>query len=314
MDYRVRPAKSIERKMIAEMLLRFGRLRALADYQYVGMGSYQFRDFIRFHRDLGIAFMVSMESDTGLETRVNFNKPYDIIDVAMGAASSVLPSLDWARPTFAWLDYNSSLSATELDDLAVVAANANSGDALFVTLAASVSVSALARLRSARKGYSRDFGELKEVGAGADASFADAQVSALRREVETVLRERNLACAPEAVLSFVQFADFRYQDGAKMLTWGGAFVTDDERELLLGSPGDLATLSQCRVQGEKPFEIRVPTLTPREQLYLDASLPKGLVVQEDLDRVSQEIGIPPYELRRYAELYRYYPTFAEADL
>src|SRR2546421_725771 len=96
-DYRLRPAKSIERKMFAEAfrkLSEFGRLDA---YRYVGMGSFYFSDFILFHRLLGLRQMISIEGedDPSKQERFTFNLPFSDknINLIFDTVKSVLPAL-----------------------------------------------------------------------------------------------------------------------------------------------------------------------------------------------------------------------------
>jgi hypothetical protein len=44
----------------------------------------------------------------------------------------------------------------------------------------------------------------------------------------------------------------------------------------------------------------------KEMRYLNAQLPKGGAAAVTLP------GVPPSDIERYAEIYRYFPTFAEA--
>ncbi|HGB1823876.1 TPA: O-methyltransferase, partial [Salmonella enterica subsp. enterica serovar Bahrenfeld] len=62
-DYRIRPAKNIERKMIRDVLLRLSPFGIFSDYQYIGFGSKYFTDFIIMHKYLGIDDMISIEGD-----------------------------------------------------------------------------------------------------------------------------------------------------------------------------------------------------------------------------------------------------------
>ena len=58
-DYRVRPAKAVERKMFVEILRKLSEFGRLEGYRYVGLGSLYFSDFKLFHRVLGFDSMIS---------------------------------------------------------------------------------------------------------------------------------------------------------------------------------------------------------------------------------------------------------------
>jgi hypothetical protein len=66
-DYRLRPAKAVERRMMAESFLRLRPFGSVETYRYVGMGSVYFADFSLFHAVCGFETMVSIED---IETRL----------------------------------------------------------------------------------------------------------------------------------------------------------------------------------------------------------------------------------------------------
>src|SRR5438046_7513960 len=93
--YDLRPAKQVERRMIIDVLQRLsaGGLQ-VRDYQYTGLGSIYFVDFILFHRLLGIKKLVSVEFDGRIKKRVHFNRPYSLIEIRLGAIGDAIPTVD----------------------------------------------------------------------------------------------------------------------------------------------------------------------------------------------------------------------------
>ena len=71
LDYRLRPAKSIERKMLAESFRRLSQFGRVDLYRYVGFGSLYFSDFLLFHKLLGFKHMLSIEKsdDSNVQSR-----------------------------------------------------------------------------------------------------------------------------------------------------------------------------------------------------------------------------------------------------
>jgi hypothetical protein len=59
--------------------------------------------------------------------------------------------------------------------------------------------------------------------------------------------------------------------------------------------------------GDEPYNLAPPLLTYRELRYLDSQLPC------DADELKAE-GLSLEVLRHYAEIYRFYPTYAEAEV
>jgi hypothetical protein len=74
-NYDLRPAKSIERKMMAEALQALTLFAPMKEYSYRGFGSPYFTDFSLVHRVLGIRNMESIEKDEYNKGRFVFNRP-----------------------------------------------------------------------------------------------------------------------------------------------------------------------------------------------------------------------------------------------
>jgi hypothetical protein len=106
----------------------------IAEYQYTGMGSVHFVDFILFHRILGIRKMLSAEYSTGIPKRITFNKPYRYIDVAFKAIGDVIPSLDPDLQHILWLDYDFRINKLVTTDVVNAAAALSAGSILMVTV------------------------------------------------------------------------------------------------------------------------------------------------------------------------------------
>ena len=157
-DYTLRPAKNIERKMIAEACFRLTAFRPVHSYRYVGFGSPYFSDFRLFHRLLGFQTMVNIESQTGDKDRFDFNRPYECISMKYGTASDKLPELTWKNtPTVVWLDYDKGLTADILDDIQWLVANLEVTSLLLVTVRSSPED--FGRQRKKLEAFKAEFGE-----------------------------------------------------------------------------------------------------------------------------------------------------------
>ena len=101
-NYLIRPAKQVERKLIIETLLSLKMVYNIGKYQYVGMGSLFYVDYHMFHKFLGISDMISMEMEEDKIDRFDFNKPYDFIELLSGISTNLLQTLDWKKELFLW--------------------------------------------------------------------------------------------------------------------------------------------------------------------------------------------------------------------
>lgn len=103
-------------------------------------------------------------------------------------------------------------------------------------------------------------------------------------------------------LNYKQIFNFRYADGCRMLTVGWLIFEYKYCNLV----------DQCKFRKnfhtaelDNPYEINVPNLTPKEIQYLDSQMPT-----DDCD-AGKQICIPAKDVKSYAELYKYFPSFVE---
>jgi hypothetical protein len=315
-NYSLRPAKNIERKMMAEALTRLSRLAPLADYRYIGFGSEFFNDFLLFHETLGIPELISIERDVERIERCKFNRPFQCIDVREGTASAVLETLLWNKLSVVWLDYTGRLNEEMIKDAQLVVSQAPVGSMLIWsfnadpwgpinegtgsrTAAADLSEMRLRNLKHL-VGHMRVRSELKGTELGG-WGLAREFHSILIGEIASTLNDRSASCSDEDRIHFRQCFHFRYRDSARMLTVGGVLLHKWAEDKF--GPAPFAGLSFTR-SSDDAFEIKPPMLTGREARYLSSRMPGSLSV----DWLSDE------EVANYREIYRYFPIFAESEL
>ena len=329
-NYRVRPAKSIQRKMLCDAFLRLSFFEPVENYRYIGFGSTTFVDFILFHKILGIKDMISIEKSDEDKARFEFNNPFHCIRIEYGNSNKVLPSLAWDIKTIIWLDYDGPLADTILEDIAYTSINLVSGSMLVVTV--DVESDPLPddprpcteedvqnyRLEEFEKRIGPDKMPFDLKGKNLEgAEMAKTCGKVILDEIEQMLEARNGLLSDERKVKYNPLFNFRYQDGAQMLTVGGVFY----------EVRDGASFRQCKFENlefvksdttfyddeafcedEAFYKIQVPTLTHRECLYLDKKLPHG----NSSD--GKQIGLTEEDINNYKRLYRYFTTFAEIEL
>ena len=91
-NYALRPAKSIERRLLIEVLKEICTPSKCEQYCYLGFGSHFFEDFKLIHKYLGISEMYSMEKSTAINTkkRCYFNLPYKCIKLVFQLSTHFL--------------------------------------------------------------------------------------------------------------------------------------------------------------------------------------------------------------------------------
>ena len=303
-DYSLRPAKAIERKMMVDALRRLDRMVALKHYRYVGFGSPYFTDFSLFHKALDLTALVSIEREIEDEDRFRFNVPYAAIELRFGESTDVLPEIDWQQRSIVWLDYDEKLSADKLTDVAYLSRELQPGSVLIVTVNVHPHSDLETRLERTRE----DLGprlprrySAEELGGWGTASAARDVIS---EEIEVALAERNTGKPESTRVGYRQLFNFNYRDGARMLTVGGVFF----------DAGIDAHIDGCGFSdfdffrdGADPYEIVVPRLTLKEMRHLDTLLPAMPLA------VADGVGLSQADVETYARVYRYFPRFADID-
>lgn len=303
-NYSLRPAKHIERKMLADSLRRLGALYPLEGYRYIGFGANTFGDFILFHRLLGIFEMISIESEVIDHDRFELNKPFAAVTMAYGLSGAVLPDLVAGRPTILWLDYDKRLDAPKIGDIELFVGAAVPGSALLITLSAQPETtdgSVLAELEElvGAEVIPPDIAEPDLEGWG----FAKACRRIVSNAISDTLRDRNQEIPANEHVRYMEFADFEYSDGMRMMTVGGVLIRPDQEAILIES--GLTDLEWYR-PSVIPYRIKTPPLTIREMRFLDAQLPCDLTTLNTS-------GIPTRDATAYASVYRFYPRYVDAD-
>jgi hypothetical protein len=103
-------------------------------------------------------------------------------------------------------------------------------------------------------------------------------------------------------LRFFQLFNFKYADGAQMLTVGGMLGNDETAEQL--NESGVYTLGFVET-GSEPKRISVPPLTVREKQWLDKNLRKSLTASK------LAFELDPDFLETFRQFYRHYPTYYE---
>lgn len=301
--YDLRPAKQVERRIILDTLFRLSQNGfSIADYQYTGMGSIHFVDFLMFHKMLGIRKMWSVEHSLEIQNRIKFNKPFDFIRIMFGPMSDVMPKLSRDIKHILWLDYDDIVSKEMLGDVILACSHLSNGSILLVTV------------------------DVEPPGSGDDGpkewmayyrSIANEFISHLDNKdyKKTNLPRINADILERAIsegllgrdVSFHPVFSFLYADGHQMLTIGGVIGSDGERRSIEASGlGEERYIR--RKLANKPFEIKIPVLTRKERLHLDAAMP----CQDNWDPKQFELN--KASVLAYRDIYRFIPSYAELFL
>jgi hypothetical protein len=299
--YDLRPAKQIERRMLLDALhILSNNGFQLRDYQYTGMGSIYFVDFILLYKLLGIKRLVSAESDETIADRITFNVPYADVVSDMRTVGDVVADLDRDILHLVWMDYDFQLNGDVIRDILTASQVLSPGSILLVTVDVEPPVEN-GNVKSWRAYYESQV--MSYLGAGwGDDDFGQSALPHTNAQILFNAIEKGLASRTN--VEFLPLFNFSYADGHAMLTVGGMIGTEKERRRL--SMCDFLREPFMRLgRSDQPFEIHVPKLTRKERLYLDQFMPCSDEWQP------KEFSLPKADVLAYREIYRYYPAFAE---
>jgi hypothetical protein len=326
-NYSLRPAKAIERKMLLEVMKRLSVFNHLDKYRYVGFGSPYFADFTLIHKTLGINKLVSIEKDIQNSERFHFNQPFSCIQIHFDHSNSVLPLLTWSDPTILWLDYDGNLQAEMFQDIATFFSQAVPGSMFLISvnvqpdsLPPSEYQDNLKKLKEhrlsqliKRVGKNKLPIDIEKRSLSGD-DYHKVIYEIIIDQINEGMKIRNGGFVKNDQLSFSQMFNILYNDNAKMLTIGGIVHLQSQNELIKEMRVDqLPFISKA----SDSFKIQVPSLTLKEMRSLDANLPDNINIK--LGKLKSKIKpktkmpiVSAEDIINYAKIYRYFPTFAEA--
>lgn len=321
-DYRIRPAKSIERKMLCEAFVKLGRFCDLTEYGYVGFGSIFFSDFTLIHKSLGIKDFVSIEEREEDKKRFEFNCPYKFIKLVFGKSNDVLPNkVNWAKKLILWLDYDYKLDESVFRDISIFLLKAKSGSVILLTIDVEPDDPKDEETGNPISRYDKlvdRVGILKIPRGTEEKDLLDTEgfprvcFEIIDNEINRIISIRNGVVGEDDKLEYKQLFNFLYKDGsAKMLTVGGIIYSQEDKEKIQKCNFEGLEFIKSR-RSDKPYKIDVPKLTFKEIFYLDKKLPinKSSVKKRkgDLAFLSKKI------VKNYSKIHRYFPSFVEAEI
>lgn len=291
---------------------------SITDYQYTGFGAIYFVDFILFHKLLGMSNLLSLERMTGLTKRIEFNKPFKCVDVGMVSAASAIPNLSRDRKHILWLDYDGVIHKDFLSDIQSAVTVLPAGSILLVTV--DVEPPEDHDYREVNPAFDsskevmgpKNWKEYFEYHASTYIKLGLKESDFGRVELRTRTAEILKASFTRAIVSranmeFLPMFNFIYRDSHWMVSMGGMIAGPTEKRQLRST-----TLRETEYYRDSfdtpPFEIAVPRLTRKERIYLDREMPCAD------GWVPEEFDLEPDDLRKYRDIYRFLPAFAEVLL
>lgn len=314
-NYNLRPNKCIERKMICEALSRLSFIDDLRNYRYIGFGSTYFTDFSLFHKQLGINDLISIESAEHKKDRFELNKPYSCIQIIYGEATTLLPNLELEKKkNIIWLDYDGAVEDYMFSDIDTVISNAMEGSVFMISLNVEPFIgSREERLRDliSKVGKQRIPIEYQSINLNSK-KLVEVIYKMINMQITNSLSNRNGNNLKK--IEYKQMFNYLYKDGATMITVGGILFSPDQKQYV--NKMKLHELNHIK-EGAEQYKIQCPNLTYKEVHLLNNLLPCEIKVNSNgkiTNKEFEEIPLNPSDIKDYAEIYRYYPNYAETNL
>lgn len=332
-NYAIRPAKNIERKMLSEAFQRLIFLDKLENYRYIGFGSTYFTDFEIFHRNLNISKMISIEGNGTDKLRFQFNKAFSCIDIKFFQSDIILPKLKYLEKDIVWLDYDKQLKESVFNDIDTLVSNVQPGSIILLSMNVQPPILTLceedqgkAKIRIAkikelleqvnaalgnRLNIKHEMSPMNKSSILKDWNFAKKCRELIDDQIKYSLALRETT--EKQGLRYQQLFNIHYDDDAKMLTVGGIILDNqmDERVAQCNFP-DLFFYRNDK----EAFYIDPPNLTYREIKYLNKYMSLN-----DIDKIPEDSSgnkidkiVPKKDIQKFQNIYRYFPTFSESNL
>ncbi len=305
-NYSLRPSKSIQRQIVFDGVRTLRSHLDINESIYVGFGSIWFADFIMAHKILDIDEMISMEEDEILYRRAVFNSPYASVQIRQGASSDILPTLYddetiCKRPWVMWLDYDSALDETSIDDIRATIERAPNDTIFLITFNGSEWKYGRAKDRPGRL---RDlFGDVVPD----DLCMSRCDSTNMRNTLADLATDFMKSSAARAARpgGFVPAFRMIYRDGAVMVTVGGVLPSSRDTARTVSN---IVEANEWKCRPENP--IISPLLTIREAMTLQSMLPSPEGLSRKLVR---DLGfdLEDEQIKAYVKYYREYPAFAQ---
>lgn len=307
-NYQVRPAKSIERKMLCDLIREIQLVRADGEMRYIGLGAKYFTDFLLLHNEFGITDMISIEAEKERQIRYEFNKPLKFIQMWYGTTNEILPQIDGFKEkmNFIWLDYDDAFEESMLVDIETICRNIDIGSMFFISCNYSVGGTIPSEKReSFKKNVGVFFDESIEKNNYTTKKMPLVIKKLIDSQIDKTVEMRNRL--GQALVEYKQLLFLTYQDGAPMMTIGGILVDQELKEKIENSR--LFDKYWFMSYDDKVVAIEIPKLTNKEIQLILKNLP--LTEEEFLEQEEMFFGIEYEEISKFERIYRYYPYYSE---
>ena len=314
--YHLRPNKAVDRNLFVEALVRLGKKIDIPTYRYIGFGSYEFDEFKLIYKTLGIEDLHSIEMDSAVFHRQQFNRPYSCIQLFNKTFGEYIDEdYDGTRHSIIWADFSeASKKHSQCQDIANICSKMQRGDILRITFNAQPSsistggkpVSEVPPEESKKLRFNtlkEDLNEFFPDGVSEeDLTQSRLPLLLLKTIKKAIYLDLDVELSPCPLCCYV------YSDQMQMMTVTLLMCSANERESDVSSIKDSFKGWEDYIhvdEWDNPIIINLPPLTVHEQLEI-GQYEKN---EEGARKIEVKMGIKPDEVKRYLLYCRYYPNY-----
>ncbi len=314
--YHLRTNKAIDRQIFFEILNQLKLPEKIQKYKYISLGGPMLEDHHILHHSLGITNLESLERDTSVFSRQNFNKNYGCISCRNTTIESFINEFNRNESTVIWLDYTDTSWAQQFTECHDILEKLDEYDIFKVTFNANPD----ALVDSSGMGKDKvDVFKKKSA-----CKFLNENIT--KNDVEPMDRFASTICGIFQTVadSALDFGDdlslhpvtiFRYIDNKhQMLSITGIILkkTGPQNIKALLNDSHLDVQPHICSSWNDIHEINVPDLTFRERFEINKLLP---ISENEIDvdalpfRLDSNGKRAKKAIDNYVKYYRYIPNF-----
>jgi hypothetical protein len=320
-NYILRPRKQIERKIMVEILSNVSRKLTLdiSKYQYIGMGSIYYYDFMLFHKYLNIKNMISIDNGY-CKKRFEFNIPYDFVEFKNMETTNFLNTYKPSKNSIFWFDYDGkliivdkqenscSINPSIINDLSLITKKALENDFFIISINSTIPKNVNQSFKEKKIFIERLSKYLSDTYKDPKMIVFNNHFKVIQNLILNVIKNNE----EFSDLKFKKLFSFCYNDGSPMYTLGGILVKNNNDLSPIITDNDYSFLD---LDEDKIINIDVPLLTYKEKIVLDSKISE---IEKKLSELTpdQIIGMLDFEmktdnLKKYIQYYKYYPQYYE---
>ena len=132
--YHLRTNKAIDRDIFFELLGRLKLPETIQNYNYISLGGPMLEDLRLLHQRMNMNKLTSLEKDSAVLTRQEFNKPYSCISCKKSSTNEYINQLNPSSPSIIWLDYTKTNWSTQFQECHTLLSKLNVFDVIKISL------------------------------------------------------------------------------------------------------------------------------------------------------------------------------------